>query len=252
MGIVQILDYTTKEPITMIGKMAGICYNANTEDKEKNYKRGLDCIISDHGRTLEFPKVYLLIDEYSAKALRDLYTHIIDATRLQASTRYIEYGDFNYITPPTIDKNPTTKEIFDNTINTLRIAIKKLEEMVKEEWEQPIEPAFEVKYKDLVFTAYKNSFYDDRPMLSCYISRNGRMLEHSGRTQYFTEEKALEELKWKYAAYLEMEVIKILKEKYLNKDYIIVVFYFTINIHGKNIIIKRTPISGFFIKTRGY
>ena len=90
---------------------------------------------------------------------------------------------------------------------------KKLEEMVKEEWEQPIEPAFEVKYKDLVFTAYKNSFYDDRPMLSCYISRNGRMLEHSGRTQYFTEEKALEELKWKYAAYLEMEVIKLLKEK---------------------------------------
>lgn len=127
--MIKILNYTTKEPITMIGEMAGICYNANTTSPEKNYKRGLDCITSDHGRTLEFPKVYLLIDEYSAKALRDLYTHIIDATRLQASTRYIEYGDFNYITPPTIAGNSEAKDIFDSTISTIKTAIQKLEEM---------------------------------------------------------------------------------------------------------------------------
>ncbi len=90
---------------------------------------------------------------------------------------------------------------------------KKLSDMKQEEWEQPIEPAFEVKYRDLVFTAFKNSFYGDRPMLSCYISKNGELLEHSGRTQYFTEDKALEELKRKYAFNLEMEVIKLLKEK---------------------------------------
>lgn len=127
--MIKILNYTTKEPITMIGEMAGICYNANTTSPEKNYKRGLDCIISDHGRTLEFPKVYLLIDEYSAKALRDVYTHIVDATRLQASTRYIEYGDFNYITPPTIAGNSEAKDIFDSTISTIKTAIQKLEEM---------------------------------------------------------------------------------------------------------------------------
>lgn len=127
--MIKILNYTTKEPITMIGEMAGICYNANTTSPEKNYKRGLDCIISDHGRTLEFPKVYLLIDKYSAKALRDVYTHIVDATRLQASTRYIEYGDFNYITPPTIAGNSEAKDIFDSTINIIKAAIQKLEKM---------------------------------------------------------------------------------------------------------------------------
>ena len=126
---VEILEYTTKEPITMIGKMAGICYNANTEDKVKNYQRGLDCIISDHGRTLEFPKVYLLIDEASAKCLREIYVHIVDATRLQASTRYIEYGNFNYITPPSVKAIPEAEAIFDYTINTIKTAMEKLKEL---------------------------------------------------------------------------------------------------------------------------
>ena len=61
MGSVKILGHTTKKPITMIGEMAGICYGANVEDASKNYKRGLDCILSEHGRTLEFPKVYLVL-----------------------------------------------------------------------------------------------------------------------------------------------------------------------------------------------
>ena len=39
------------------------------------------------------------------------------------------------------------------------------------------------------------------------------MLEHSGRTIYFTKEKALEELKSKYVWYIKNEVIDILKNK---------------------------------------
>lgn len=43
MGIITILPETTKNPITLIGKRAGVCYGANITDDEKNYKRGMDC-----------------------------------------------------------------------------------------------------------------------------------------------------------------------------------------------------------------
>lgn len=91
---------------------------------------------------------------------------------------------------------------------------KSLSDMKTEEIDEQIKkPVWSVAYKDLEFVAYENSFYDERPMLSCYVFKKGTMIEHSGRTRYFTKQKALDELKWKYKAYLETEVIRILKEK---------------------------------------
>ena len=114
MGQVIIQSETTKNPITLIGQQAGICYGANTEDKERNYKRGLDCLSSNHGRTFEFPDVYMIIDGYSARVIREWYTHIGGApTRLQASTRYINYQKgFDYITPPKVEKNAEALKIY--------------------------------------------------------------------------------------------------------------------------------------------
>jgi len=37
--------------------MAGVCYGTDVSDDEKNYKRGIDCLKSQHGRTWEFPTV---------------------------------------------------------------------------------------------------------------------------------------------------------------------------------------------------
>lgn len=108
MGSVSIQNFTTKEPITMIGTEAGVCWGADTSDMEKNYKRGIDCLESEHGRTFEFPDVYMVFDGYSARVVREWYTHIGGSpTRLQASTRYINYQEgFNYIIPPSISNNP--------------------------------------------------------------------------------------------------------------------------------------------------
>ena len=109
MGSVIILPETTKKPITLMGQRAGVCWNANVSDNERNYKRGLDCIKSGHERVMEYVNVEMIIDGYSAKVLREYYTHIGGSpTRLQASTRYINYskGDgFAYTTPSSIDKN---------------------------------------------------------------------------------------------------------------------------------------------------
>lgn len=56
---------------------------------------------------LEFPQIYLEISGYSARVIRELYTHISGApTRLQASTRYIDYTNegFDCIIPKSIEK----------------------------------------------------------------------------------------------------------------------------------------------------
>lgn len=76
MGKVIIQGYTTKNPITMIGEEAGYCWGADTTDQKKNYKRGIECMESNHGRTIEFPDVYMVLDGYSARVIREWYTHI--------------------------------------------------------------------------------------------------------------------------------------------------------------------------------
>lgn len=113
MGTITILPETTKNPITLMGARAGVCWGANVSDDEKNYKRGLDCIKSGHGRVMEYVNVEMIIDGYSAKVLREYYTHIGGSpTRLQASTRYIDYSKdngFKYTTPPSLTKNSEVK-----------------------------------------------------------------------------------------------------------------------------------------------
>ena len=129
MGTITILPETTKNPITLIGQRAGICWNADTSDAEKNYRRGWDCITSGHGRTLEYVNVELLIDGYSARVMREWYTHIGGApTRLQASTRYIDYGEFEYVTPKSISENcVAAKGVYESCMTMIANSVRMLE-----------------------------------------------------------------------------------------------------------------------------
>ena len=128
MGQVTILPYTTKYPLEMMGRCAGICWGANIENEEKNIKRGLDCIQSDHGRPLEYPDIYAVLDGYSARVIREWYTHIGGApTRLQASTRYINYGNFDYYVPDSILKNDEALDVYMNAMTAITEGCQKLE-----------------------------------------------------------------------------------------------------------------------------
>ena len=128
MGTVIILPETTKNPITLIGKCAGVCWGADTSDPARNYKRGRDCIESGHGRTLEYPDVYMVLDGYSARVIREWYTHIGGApTRMQASTRYINYGHFDYITPKTITGEAAM--VYTSAMDAIQRTARKLEEL---------------------------------------------------------------------------------------------------------------------------
>lgn len=123
MGKVTVLPETTKDPISMMGRRAGICWGADITDEKKNYARGLDCIESNHGRVIEFPDVHMVFDGYSAKCLREYYTHIgCLPSRLQSSTRYIDYskGDgFAYTTPHTIANNEKALGEWQNIMKTV-------------------------------------------------------------------------------------------------------------------------------------
>ena len=130
MGTVTILDTTSKNPISLIGERAGVCWGADTSDSAKNYKRGWDCITSGHGRVLEYVNVETILDGYSARVMREWYTHIGGApTRLQASTRYIDYRAFDYITPPSIKENREALARYVSTMDTIQRTADTLERM---------------------------------------------------------------------------------------------------------------------------
>lgn len=126
--MIRVLTDTTDIPITQIGEMAGICWGADTSDHKKNFKRGIDCIQSNHGRTLEFPQVYLEISGYSARVIREFGRHIGGLpTYLQESTRYIKEGNFNYVIPPSITKDDNALHIYESCMNAIKMCMSQLE-----------------------------------------------------------------------------------------------------------------------------
>lgn len=169
MGIITILPETTKNPITTMGARAGVCWGANTSDGEKNYKRGLNCIKSGHGRVLEFVNVEMIIDGYSAKCLREYYTHIGGSpTRLQASTRYINYSGndgFHYTTPHSV-KNNGAEDLWNAIMQDLNDDIKEL----ISEYDIPIEDA-----TMLLPLAYSSKMVDKRNLRNLIDMSRQRM-----------------------------------------------------------------------------
>ncbi len=121
MGKIIILEETTKYPLTLMGQRAGVCWGGDIQDRDKNYRRGLDCLESGHGRVLEYVNVEMVMEGYSARVIREWYTHIGGApTRLQASTRYINYNDFDYIVPDSVKKNKDAEMCYEKCISEIK------------------------------------------------------------------------------------------------------------------------------------
>ena len=131
MGTVTIQSYTYPNPITMIGEESGVCCGADISSAEKNYRRGIDCLESEHGRTLEFPDVYMVISGYSARVMREWYTHIGGSpTRLQASTRYIDYEHgFDYYVPETVRDHEKARPVYEHMMRAIRNDLQFLDEL---------------------------------------------------------------------------------------------------------------------------
>lgn len=127
--MVEILKETTQSPITLMGERAGVCWGADITDAGKNYKRGLECIQSGHHRVMEYVNVEMILDGYSARVIREWYTHIGGApTRLQASTRYVDYKDFSYVVPPAVAADPEAERLYREAMAAVAKTCSLLEE----------------------------------------------------------------------------------------------------------------------------
>ncbi len=74
----------------------------------------------------------MILDGYSARVIREWYTHIGGApTRLQASTRYVNYKDFSYVLPPSVAALPEAEKVYRDTMEAIARAAACLEEEYK-------------------------------------------------------------------------------------------------------------------------
>ena len=117
---IEIINIT-ENPLQHIGVVAGTCWNAPTDNVEKNIKRAKSCIISGHGRVMEYVDVELVLSGLSARCLRELYTHIAGVSRLQSSTRYVsEENGFDYYIPPKIENDLGNKTMYEVGMNHIQ------------------------------------------------------------------------------------------------------------------------------------
>lgn len=124
---IVIDEHTPKDLLTLIGKMVGPCYGSDISDPEKNKKRGIQCIKDGHYRVLEYATVWFTVSGYSARWAREFYTHIGGSpTRTQASTRYIDEGNFDYYIPPSIERDSGAKMEYELAIASIKLAYKRL------------------------------------------------------------------------------------------------------------------------------
>lgn len=127
MGKVIILDQTTRTPIQFMGQCSGIAYGSDTTDASKNYSRGINCVKSGHGRVLEFCDVYMDIQGYSARVIREFMRHVADGlTVIQESTRYIDYTNFDYIIPPSMTASEDVNHLYNSVMWQIKQAAEKL------------------------------------------------------------------------------------------------------------------------------
>lgn len=125
--MIKILNYTNN-PLTTMGEIAGICYDQTNPKRFANIAKR--CLSEGHGRVSEFADITLEIEGYSAKMVRELYTHIIGTSRVQSSTRYIDYSkQFEYITPKLVKENNLAYLAWEDAMQTISKTMDKLKEL---------------------------------------------------------------------------------------------------------------------------
>lgn len=124
--MIRIISHTPN-PLTTMGEISGIAYNSTNPKRFR--KIAERCLEEGHGRISEFSDVVIEIDGYSAKMVRELYTHIVGTSRVQQSTRYVDYskGQFGYVTPPSVIKSGK-EEVWHKTMIEINKAMNVLKE----------------------------------------------------------------------------------------------------------------------------
>lgn len=118
--MIKILRCSEK-PLSLIGEVASFCWNS-----KPSKDIGIKCLKSNHGRTLEYPDVIISIEGYSARMIRELYTTMVGVSKLQASTRYIDYADFEFYLPEKCLYKEELNTIYTDTFDIISKKYKEL------------------------------------------------------------------------------------------------------------------------------
>jgi thymidylate synthase (FAD) len=113
-----------KNPLTYMGKCAAYCWGSKPSPSI-----AIDCINSDHGRVMEYPSVTVGITGYSAKCIRELYTHTVGVTKLQESTRYVTYDNLSTVIPPKVSDNKEALKLWNAHTEAIKVLYKELKNL---------------------------------------------------------------------------------------------------------------------------
>ena len=92
------LKYITPDAENVIGAMAGICYDADTESREKNVKRAAKCAQDGHLATLRFAHATFHVSGIS-RVCSHQFVRSKHLDFLQRSQRYCKELGASFITP---------------------------------------------------------------------------------------------------------------------------------------------------------
>jgi thymidylate synthase (FAD) len=126
---IKIIDIT-KNPLSRMGEVASTCWNTKPLTAEHLKQIGIDCIDSGHHRPVESIHLTIAVEGYSARMIRELYTHIGGSPmRLQESTRYVDCSNFDYYLPDSIKNNENAFIEYEGIMQDIQNSYKHLQEL---------------------------------------------------------------------------------------------------------------------------
>ncbi len=106
-------------------KFAGDVFSDGAISLEKQEEFVKKIVSSGHQSPLEHVKFTFAIEGVSRALTHQLVRHRLASYSMQ-SQRYVKEKDFDYIIPPTIEKNPDAKNEFEKLMNTIQQSYTKL------------------------------------------------------------------------------------------------------------------------------
>ncbi|MFQ6106392.1 MAG: FAD-dependent thymidylate synthase [Thermoplasmata archaeon] len=105
---VDLVRYTP-EPVEAAGRAAGICWDKEEKEDYGSFVKRI--VRKGHESVIEHVSFTFRIEGVSRALTHQLVRHRI-ASYSQRSQRYVDEGEFGYVTPPRIERNEEAKKLF--------------------------------------------------------------------------------------------------------------------------------------------
>lgn len=123
------LLYITPDAEKVIERAGRTAYQSFDKEGEGSEEKFIKMLIRrGHFSVLEHAVASFRIKGVSRAMTHQLVRHRI-ASYTQKSQRYVDESNFSYITPPSIEKNPEAKKIFEEQMESARESYRKLKEL---------------------------------------------------------------------------------------------------------------------------